>query len=90
MGLRDRLTAFLAPDTDGDPAPQARDRRLEEVFGLSEDVDEVEPDRESIEDTIDAYYESPIVRAAIQAYASDVLSPGYRVETGEDAPEGLG
>lgn len=81
MGLRDRLTAWLADD--GEPEPQARDRRAIDTYAFSDDLDRVDPD-DDIETWVDVYYANPLIRASILTYTSDVLAPGWRITVEDD------
>lgn len=76
MGLRNWLRTRLADD--GEPEPQTRDRQSHETFAFSNDTDRVEPS-DDIEDWVDSYYDSPIIRAPIQTFVADVVAPGWRV-----------
>ncbi len=82
-----KLVSRLAPTTDEDASPQARD---EEPIAITEEQRTQEPDREDIEKWADEYYANPLIRMPVRNFASDVVAPGYRVnvhtEDDEDEP----
>lgn len=85
MGIRDRLSGFGNSFVEelqiaaGAPDPKSIDRHMTSV--QSKSVEEHVPDKSELEDYWELYEGVSFIRNPIRSFASEVVAPGYYIDT---------